>query len=53
MRTLDDARAVCETYLPGLYADLANTPLLDLEEPGNPGLELFRKHGGPALLIPE
>jgi len=53
MRTLDEARAVCETYLPGLYADLANTPLLDLEEPGNPGLELFRKHGGPALLIPE
>ena len=53
MRTLDEARAVCETYLPGLYADLSNTPLLELEAPGNPGLEMFRKYGGPALLIPE
>lgn len=53
MRTLDDARAVCETHLPGLYAELASTPLLDLEQPGNPGLELFRMHGGPGLVIPE
>lgn len=52
MRTLDDARAVCEAYLPGLLADLAEIPLLELEKPGNPGLQLFRKAGGPALVIP-
>ncbi|MFI9504570.1 acyl-CoA dehydrogenase [Nocardia sp. NPDC052566] len=53
MRTLDDARAVCETHLPGLYAALDEVPLLELERRGNPGLELFRKHGGPALVIPK
>jgi alkylation response protein AidB-like acyl-CoA dehydrogenase len=52
MRSLDDARAVCETYLPGLLGRLAEVPLLELETPGNPGLDLFRKAGGPALVIP-
>lgn len=53
MRTLDEARALCETYLPGLYSALDAVPLPELERPGNPGLELFRKHGGPALVIPK
>ena len=53
MRTLDDARAVCEGFLPGLGAKLAEIPLLELEKPGNPTLKLFKEHGGPALLIPK
>ncbi|ATE55214.1 acyl-CoA dehydrogenase family protein [Actinosynnema pretiosum] len=53
MRTLDDAREVCEAHLPGLLGKLAQIPLAELEKPGNPGLELFKSCGGPALLIPE
>ncbi|MEU9204125.1 acyl-CoA dehydrogenase family protein [Streptomyces sp. NPDC048332] len=53
MRTLIEAREVCETYLPGLLAKLADIPLADLEKPGNNGLELFRASGGPALVIPK
>ncbi len=53
MHALDEARTVCEKYLPGLYAELASMPMLELEKPGNPGLELFHKHGGPALVIPK
>jgi alkylation response protein AidB-like acyl-CoA dehydrogenase len=50
---MDQARATCDTYLPGLCAALAEIPLADLERPGNPGLTLFREHGGPALVIPK
>lgn len=53
MRTLDEAREVCETYLPGLLSKLSDIPLTELEKPGNPGLELFKASGGPALVIPE
>jgi alkylation response protein AidB-like acyl-CoA dehydrogenase len=53
MRTLDDAREVCESYLPGLLSKLSAIPLPELEKPGNPGLELFRNCGGPALVIPK
>jgi len=53
MRTLDDARDVCEAYLPGLLAKLGELPLLELEKPGNPALRLFREAGGPALVIPK
>jgi len=53
MRTLDDARAVCETYLPGLGGKLAEIPMTDLEKPGSTALPLFREHGGPGLLIPK
>lgn len=52
MRTLDEARAVCDRYLPGLLDKLSALPLAELERPGNPGLELFRECGGPALVIP-
>ena len=52
MRTLDEARAVCDAYLPGLLDKLSGIPFAELERPGNPGLELFRQCGGPALVIP-
>ncbi len=53
MRTLEDARAVCEAYLPGLLANLAAVPLVELEVPGNPSIARFKAHGGPALVIPK
>ncbi len=53
MRTLDEAREVCESHLPGLLSKLAETGLLALEKPGNPGLELFKSCGGPGLVIPK
>lgn len=52
MRTLDEAREVCERHLPGLLDKLSEIPFLELEKPGNPGLELFRSCGGPGLVIP-
>lgn len=53
MRTLDEAREVCDRHLPGLLAKLADVPLLELEKPGNPGLGLFRSCGGPGVVIPK
>jgi alkylation response protein AidB-like acyl-CoA dehydrogenase len=53
MRSLDAAREACDTFLPGLQADLAKLPLAKLEAPGSPAIELFRRHGGPALVIPK
>ncbi|MCF2528863.1 acyl-CoA dehydrogenase family protein [Yinghuangia soli] len=52
MRSMDHARATCEGYLPGLLDDVARVPLADREAPGSPVIELFRKHRGPALVIP-
>jgi len=53
MRTLDEARAVCEAHLPGLLSKLSAVPLMELEKPGNSALELFRSSAGPALVIPK
>ena len=53
MRTLDEARATCETYLPGLCDDLSSVSLAELEAPGGPGLQMFRTANGPGLLIPK
>lgn len=53
MRSLNEAREICERYLPGLLDNLSAIPLLDLEKPGNPALELFRASAGPALVIPK
>ncbi|MBO3747434.1 acyl-CoA/acyl-ACP dehydrogenase [Streptosporangiaceae bacterium NEAU-GS5] len=53
MRSLDSARDVCETFLPGLLGELAEIPLERLESAGNPGIEAFRRRGGPALVIPK
>ncbi|MEU7137876.1 acyl-CoA dehydrogenase family protein [Nocardia sp. NPDC046473] len=53
MRSLEYADAICDAHLPGLLDELSAIALPDLERPGSPALELFRKHGGPALLIPK
>jgi alkylation response protein AidB-like acyl-CoA dehydrogenase len=53
MRSLESARATCETFLPGLLSKLAEIPLEQLEKPGSPAIELFRNHGGPGLVIPK
>lgn len=53
MRSLDAARQTCESFLPGLLGSLADVPLPELEAPGGPGLDLFRTHSGPALVIPK
>jgi alkylation response protein AidB-like acyl-CoA dehydrogenase len=53
MRSLEIARQTCESFLPGLLGELAAVPLEKLETIGNPGIELFRSHGGPALVIPK
>ncbi|MBB1244038.1 acyl-CoA/acyl-ACP dehydrogenase [Streptomyces durbertensis] len=53
MRALDAARDTCERYVPGLLDALAEHPLDTLERPASPAVELFRTHGGPALVIPK
>src|SRR5947209_8441569 len=52
MRSLDEARDICERYHPGLVKALAELPLLEREAPGSPVIDLFRSHGGPGLLVP-
>ena len=52
MRFLKSERAVLEKLLPGLDAALARIPLLDMERPGNPSIPVYRRLGGPGLLIP-
>ncbi|MFC0003911.1 acyl-CoA dehydrogenase family protein [Micromonospora siamensis] len=52
MRSLDVARETTEKYHPGLGKAIAEVPFTEREQPGSPLLELFRTHGGPALLVP-
>ncbi|MFD7712768.1 acyl-CoA dehydrogenase [Streptomyces sp. NPDC059785] len=52
MRSLDSDREVCEQYHPGLGKALEDIDLTEREAPGSPVTELFREHGGPALLVP-
>ncbi len=52
MKLLDGERAICDQYLPGLDEKLAGFGFLELEAPGNPGIELYRTAGGAGLLIP-
>ncbi|GGV28923.1 acyl-CoA dehydrogenase family protein [Streptomyces griseoflavus] len=52
MRCMDHAREACEARLPGLAEELADVPHAVLEAPGGPGLDAFRRAGGPGLLIP-
>lgn len=52
MRSLDEARNVCERYHPGLCAALADIPLAEREAPGGPIIDIFRKFGGPGLMVP-
>ncbi|MET9254323.1 acyl-CoA dehydrogenase family protein [Streptomyces sp. NPDC048182] len=53
MRPLDAARETCEKHLPGLLSALGEHPLAELESPGSPAIDLFRRHGGPRLVIPK
>lgn len=52
MRFLGHARDCLERYLPGLDKRLADVALLELEQPKNAGLAMFREAAGPALLVP-
>jgi len=45
-------RATLAKYLPSLDAKLAEIPLLEIEQPGNPGLSMLRDLEGTSLLIP-
>jgi alkylation response protein AidB-like acyl-CoA dehydrogenase len=49
---LKQERATLEGLLPGLDAALAEIPLMEMERPGNPAIPLYRRLGGPGLLIP-
>lgn len=53
MRTLDDARALTEAYLPGLLSKLAQQPLARLESRESNAIAIFKAAGGPGLLIPK
>lgn len=52
MKFLEHERTVLDDLLPGLDRTLASSALETWESPGNPGIEEFRKAGGPALLVP-
>ncbi|MDX2939025.1 acyl-CoA dehydrogenase [Streptomyces ipomoeae] len=52
MRFLERERATVEKLLPGLDESLQAVPLMELEGPSSPGIELFRDSGGPGLLVP-
>jgi alkylation response protein AidB-like acyl-CoA dehydrogenase len=52
MNFLKRERATLETLVPGLDAALAGFALLEMERPGNPSIDAFRRLGGPGLLIP-
>ncbi|GAA4815885.1 acyl-CoA dehydrogenase family protein [Streptomyces ziwulingensis] len=53
MRFLERERTTLAKLLPGLDPALRETPLMELERPGSPGVGLFRDSGGPGLLVPE
>jgi len=50
---LRQERSVLEKYFPGFDAELAEIPFAHLESSGNPGIALFKRRRGPALLIPK
>jgi alkylation response protein AidB-like acyl-CoA dehydrogenase len=52
MEFLAMERATLERFMPGFDSALAETPMMDLEQHGSPGLGLYRQHGGAKLLIP-
>ena len=52
MRFLEPERRALELLLPGLDAALAGIPLMQMERPGNPAIPVFKRLGGPGLLIP-
>jgi hypothetical protein len=52
MRSLDEARDVCERYHPGLCAAFADISLVEREAPGGPVLDILLTVGGPGLMVP-
>jgi alkylation response protein AidB-like acyl-CoA dehydrogenase len=52
MPFLAQERTTLEALLPGLDERLQETPLLEHEQPGGPGLAAFKEAGGPGLLVP-
>jgi len=52
MNLLLTERDTLDGYIPGLDKYLSDSPLLELEKPGNGALQIFRELGGPALLVP-
>ncbi|GII76172.1 oxidoreductase [Sphaerisporangium rufum] len=52
MRSLKAAREVCEKFHPGLLAELEALPRAEREAAGSPVVEIYRRHGGPGLLVP-
>jgi alkylation response protein AidB-like acyl-CoA dehydrogenase len=53
VRLLDDASEVLDNILPGLTKRLFDAPMQTWEQPGGPGLRIFKDVGGPALLVPQ
>ncbi|MFI6822763.1 hypothetical protein ACIBJE_17680 [Micromonospora sp. NPDC050187] len=53
MRSLDQARALCESYLPGLVDGLSKIPFDQRESSGAATLPVFRASRGPGLVIPK
>jgi alkylation response protein AidB-like acyl-CoA dehydrogenase len=52
MRSLDAAREACDHHHPGLLKALHDLPLMNREAAASPVVDIFRTHGGPALLVP-
>ena len=52
LRSLRDAREVCEKYHPGLIDALEKTPLTKREGAKSSVVETYREYGGPGLLVP-
>lgn len=52
MRGMDSAREACDKFLPGFAQALADVDRQELESPGSPGIDLFRRNAGPGLLVP-
>jgi alkylation response protein AidB-like acyl-CoA dehydrogenase len=52
MNFLKRDRETLEKFLPTLDAKLQNIPLMEIEQPGNPGLAILRELEGTGLLVP-
>lgn len=52
MTFLDVERETLQQLMPGLDAALAALSLAEMERRGNPAIDVFRRFGGPGLLIP-
>src|SRR5258707_13479076 len=52
MNFLKRDRETLEKFLPSLDARLQNIPLIEIEQPGNPGLAILRELEGTGLLVP-